>query len=89
MSDDWGELDRLTTSVIRLADATVFFHLDLEEEPVNSGSSTPALAVPQPRATARAKWQGEDEDDEQVRPRPRLVQSNLVLVWSVPLSVDD
>ncbi|WWC90749.1 uncharacterized protein L201_005686 [Kwoniella dendrophila CBS 6074] len=38
---------------------------DIDDEPVNSGSSTPAPAALPPKAPARGKWQGEDEEDEQ------------------------
>ncbi|KAK8854852.1 hypothetical protein IAR55_003591 [Kwoniella newhampshirensis] len=37
---------------------------DLDEEPVNSGSSTPAVAALPPKPAAK-KWAGEDEEDEQ------------------------
>ncbi|WVR07479.1 hypothetical protein IAU60_004521 [Kwoniella sp. DSM 27419] len=37
---------------------------DIDDEPVNSGSSTPAPAVLPPKV-ARGKWQGEDEEEEQ------------------------
>ncbi|WWC63250.1 uncharacterized protein I303_105850 [Kwoniella dejecticola CBS 10117] len=38
---------------------------DIDDEPTNSGSSTPAPAALPPKAPARGKWQGEDEEDEQ------------------------
>ncbi|OCF37896.1 translation initiation factor 3 subunit J [Kwoniella heveanensis BCC8398] len=38
---------------------------DIDDEPVNSGSSTPAPTALPPKAPARGKWQGEDEEDDQ------------------------
>ncbi|ORX38607.1 eukaryotic translation initiation factor 3 subunit J [Kockovaella imperatae] len=38
---------------------------DIDEEPVKSGSSTPAPAAVAPKVVAKTKWQGEDEDDEE------------------------
>ncbi len=64
MADDWGE----RTLVHHRADPDIRYTLDLEDEPANSGSSTPALAAAPPRPVARTRWADEDKEEEQVIP---------------------